>query len=39
MANNNKMSKNDMWMVWVQKQVITCWFVTFVNFRTNDLNF
>jgi len=27
------MSKNDVGMVWVQKQVIMCWFVTFMNFR------
>jgi len=31
--NNNKMTKNDVRMVWVQKQVILCWFVTFGSFR------
>jgi len=33
MENNNKMTKNDVHMVWVQKQVIMCWFVTFRSFR------
>jgi len=33
MENNNKMTKNDVWMVWVQKQVIMCWVVTFRSFR------
>jgi len=33
MKNNNKMTENDVWMVWVQKQVIMCWFVTFGSFR------
>jgi len=32
-ANNIKMTENDVHMVWVQKQVIMCWFVTFVSFR------
>jgi len=32
MGNNNKMTKNDVRMVSVQKQVIMCWFVTFLNF-------
>jgi len=27
------MTKNDVHMVWVQKQVIMCWFVTFGSFR------
>jgi len=27
------MTENDMSMVWVEKQVIMCWFVTFGNFR------
>jgi len=26
------MTENDVYMVWVQKEVITCWFVTFTNF-------
>jgi len=33
MENNNKMIENDVDMVWVQKQVIMCWFVTFGCFR------
>jgi len=33
MGNNNKMNENDVQMVWVQKQVIMCWFVTFGSFR------
>jgi len=32
-GNNNKMSKNDVRVVWVQKQVIMCWFLTFGSFR------
>jgi len=32
MGNNNKMTKNDVRIVWVQKQVIKCWFVTFASF-------
>jgi len=31
--NNNKMTENDVHMVWVQKQVIMWWFVTFGSFR------
>jgi len=27
------MTKNDVQMVWVQKEVIMCWFVTFGSFR------
>jgi len=27
------MTKTDVQMVWVQKQVILCWFVTFRSFR------
>jgi len=27
------MTENDVNMVWVQKQVIVCWFVTFGSFR------
>jgi len=27
------MTKNDVRMVWVQKQVIMCWFVSFGSFR------
>jgi len=27
------MTENDVNMVWVQKQVIMCWFVTFGSFR------
>jgi len=33
MENNNKMTKNDVRMVWVQKEVIMCWVVTFGSFR------
>jgi len=33
MVNNNKITKNDLRMVWVQKQVIMCSFVTFSSFR------
>jgi len=33
MESNNKMTKNDVQMIWVQKEVIMCWFVTFANFR------
>jgi len=33
MENNNKMTKNDVQMVWMQKQVIICWFITFESFR------
>jgi len=33
MENNNKMTENDVLMVWVQKQVIKFWFVTFASFR------
>jgi len=33
MGDNNKMTKSNVRMVWVQKQVIMCWFVTFVSFR------
>jgi len=31
--NNNKMTENDVHMVWVQKHVIMCWFVSFGSFR------
>jgi len=27
------MTENDVHMVWVQKQVIMCWFVAFGSFR------
>jgi len=37
MGNNNKMTENDVSKVWVQKQVIKCWFVTFASFRTKFL--
>jgi len=30
--NNNKMTENDVRMVWVQKHIIMCWFVTFGSF-------
>jgi len=33
MRNNNKMTENDVPMVWVQKQLIMCCFVTFTSFR------
>jgi len=33
MENNNKMTKNDVRIVWVHKQVIVYWFVTFRSFR------
>ena len=32
-GNNKKMSENNVRMVWVQKEVIMCWFVTFASFR------
>jgi len=35
MGNNNKMTENYVSMVWVQKQVIMCWFVNFATFRAN----
>jgi len=31
------MSENDVHIVWVQKQVIMCWFVTFGSFRAKWL--
>jgi len=37
MENNNEMTENDVRMVWVQKQVIMCWFVTFANFHAKWL--
>jgi len=37
MGNNNQMSENDVSMVWVQKQVMMCWFVNFTSFRANWL--
>jgi len=33
MGNNNKMTESHVQMVWVQKEVIMCWFVTFESFR------
>jgi len=33
MGKNNKMTENDVQMVWVEKQVIKCWFVSFVRCR------
>jgi len=33
------MIENDVHMVWVQKQVIICWFVSFGVFVDKDLNF
>ena len=33
MENNNQMTKNDEEIVWVQKEIIMCWFVTFGSFR------
>jgi len=33
MGNNNKMIENHMQMVWVQKEVIMCWFLTFASFH------
>jgi len=33
MENKNKITENDVHMVWVQKQVIMCWFVTSGSFR------
>jgi len=33
MGNNKKMSENNVRMVWVQKEVIMCWFVTFASLR------
>jgi len=32
-GNKNKMTENDVHMVWVQKQVIMSWFVAFESFR------
>jgi len=32
-GNNKKMSVNNVRMVWVQKEVIMYWFVTFASFR------
>jgi len=37
MGNNNKMTENGVSTVWVQKQVIMCWFLNFVSFRANWL--
>jgi len=37
MGNNNKMTENGVSTVWVQKQVIMCWFVNFLSFRANWL--
>ena len=34
-GKNNKMTKKDVRMVWEQKQVIMCWFVTFGSFRAD----
>jgi len=34
MENNNKMAENDLWTVWVQKQVIMYWFVSVASFRS-----
>jgi len=31
------MTENDVSMVWVQKQVIMCWFANFGSFRANWL--
>jgi len=31
--NNNKMTETDVGKVWMEKQVIMCWFVTFESFR------
>jgi len=36
-GNNTKMTENDVHMVWVQKQVIMCWFVSFGSFRAKSL--
>jgi len=33
MGNNKIRSENNVWMVWVQKEVIMCWFVIFASFR------
>jgi len=35
MGNSNKVTERDVRMVWVQKQVIMCWFVNFASFRDN----
>jgi len=37
MGNNNKMTKNNVRMVWVPTQVIVCWFVTLTCFRSKWL--
>jgi len=34
MENNNKMAENDLWTVWMQKQVIMYWFVSVASFRS-----
>jgi len=39
MGNKNKMAENYLQMVWVQKEVIMCWVLTFASFHANDLNF
>jgi len=36
MGNNKIMSENNVWMVWVQKEVIMCCFVTFASFRAKQ---
>jgi len=33
MENNNQMTKNYEQIVWVQKEIMMCWFVTFGSFR------
>jgi len=33
MGKNNKMTENHVQIVWVQKEVIMCWLVTFASFR------
>jgi len=32
MRNKNKITENDVRMVWMQKQVMMCWFVTSATF-------
>ena len=37
MGNNNKLTENDVRMVWVQKQVIMCCFANYASFQTHWL--
>ena len=37
MGNNNKLTENDVRIVWVQKQVIMCCFANYASFHDNRL--